>query len=425
MPLKLLAVGDLHLGRSPSRLPAELEHRARDLGPAGAWQRIVSAAADARVDALALAGDVVEQEDDFFEAYRELADGVDKLLKAGIRVLAVAGNHDVQVLPRLADQIDGFELLGRGGRWEAATLQAGSDRLTVHGWSFPQREVTTSPLSGQRFERGPGPNLALLHCDRDQRDSAYAPVASAELEAAALDGWLLGHIHAPDALTVARPAGYLGSATGLDPGEPGARGPWLLGVEGGRLAGVEQWALAPLAWERLDVDLTGIGAGEDARERLLEATNALDSRLAERPVPPAAAGLRVTFTGRTNLRRGVEDVLRAENLSSLYAGERGIHYFVERWSVRTRPELDLDALARHTNPPGLLARRLRLLERPAEDPERRELIERARAELGARRQKTYWQPLQPPQPDDDTLAQWLHDAGLAALDRLLAQDRAE
>lgn len=139
MALKVLAVGDLHLGRTPSRLPDELSLQARDLGPAGAWHRIVDAALAERVDALVLAGDVVEEENDFFEAWRELATGVERLLVAGIRVIAVVGNHNIQVLPRLADQIVGFELLGRGGAWQQVTLESGGERLTLHGWSFPQR----------------------------------------------------------------------------------------------------------------------------------------------------------------------------------------------------------------------------------------------------------------------------------------------
>ncbi|CAN5905242.1 hypothetical protein BH23ACT11_BH23ACT11_16730 [soil metagenome] len=81
MPIKLLAIGDLHLGRTPSRLPDELADRVRDLGPVGAWQRIVDEAIDGGVHVAVLAGDVVEGEYDFFEAYRELDTGIRHLLE--------------------------------------------------------------------------------------------------------------------------------------------------------------------------------------------------------------------------------------------------------------------------------------------------------------------------------------------------------
>lgn len=424
MPLKLLAVGDLHLGRTPGSLPDDLRARARELGPAAAWQRIVRRAVDERVDAVMLAGDVVEQENDFFEAYRELDRGVRELLDANITVLAVAGNHDVQVLPRLADQLPGFELLGRNGAWQTRTIEAGGEHLTVHGWSFPQRTVTASPLAGHRFERGRGTHIGLLHCDLDQRASRYAPVAQSELHAAGLDGWLLGHIHRPSPLDAASLFGYLGSATGLHPNEHGTRGPWLITIDGGRVATVAQWSIAPLHWAHMDVDVGGIAAAEDARERLLGAVHELARQIGAHALPPVAVGLRVALTGRSNLRAQLEQLFTHEDLGDVSVGG-GIRYFVEDWRVMTEPEHDLAALAQIANPLGLLARRLLLLERPQDDPERQALLERARERLAERHGKVYWHPLDVPPPEDAAIAQWLREAGLAALDALRLQRTGE
>ncbi|RMF20195.1 MAG: DNA repair exonuclease, partial [Deltaproteobacteria bacterium] len=124
MAVKLLCIGDIHLGRRPGRLPSDLfAEEGAALGPLAAWRRAVDEAIDRRVDAVLLAGDVVEQEDDFYEAFAPLEEGVRRLQDAGIAVLAVAGNHDVAVLPRLARVIDSFRLLGAGGRWEEATVE--------------------------------------------------------------------------------------------------------------------------------------------------------------------------------------------------------------------------------------------------------------------------------------------------------------
>lgn len=425
MPLKLLAIGDLHLGRAPSRLPDDLAQNAARLGPTGVWQRIVDEAIDARVDAVVLAGDVVEHDHDFFEAYRELHKGVSKLLAANIAVLAVAGNHDTYVLPRLADQLEGFDLVGRGGRWERRTLESGSERLTLHGWSFPQRVVTSSPLAGERLDRGPGPNLGVLHCDRDQATSHYAPVQTAELRGAGVDGWLLGHIHRPDALTADSPFGYLGSATGLHPNEHGPRGPWLIEVSGGQIEAVERWPLAPLHWQHLDINVTGIAAAEDAREKLLGDIAELDAELATRKVPPIAAGLRVRIVGRTSLRAQIELMLRDERLDDLASSQAGIRYFVESVRLLTKPEIDLDALAETPSPAGLLARRLQLLDRAPADAERAALIRRARERLEARHDKAYFKPLGLAAPTDAAVADWLREAALAALDALQRQQANE
>ena len=268
--MQILAIGDMHLGRRPSRLPSELAHRAQALGPAAAWRKAVDSAIKMDVKAVLLAGDLVEKEDDFFEAFKELEQGVRRLAKEHIEVIAVVGNHDVQVLPRLAEQISELHILGQGGQWAQRKIEDGRETVTLWGWSFAQAQVHQSPLAGMHFERGPGTNLGLLHCDRDATSGPYAPVARLDLERAGLDGWLLGHIHKPDALAAPRPSGYLGSLVGLDRSELGQHGPWLITIAGGGIKEVAQLPLAPLRWERLDVPLDDINHPDEAVSLLFE-----------------------------------------------------------------------------------------------------------------------------------------------------------
>ncbi|MEX2532060.1 MAG: metallophosphoesterase [Gemmatimonadota bacterium] len=424
MPLKLLAAADLHLGRRPGHLPDPLLDgvSVRELSPAGAWQRLVKLALDEGVSAVLLAGDVVDGDDDFFEAYRELRDGVVRLTRAGIRVLAVAGNHDTKVLPYLADQVEAFELLGREGRWESTTLSFGGAAATIYGWSFPRPWVREDPLSGHAFPRGPGANLGLLHCDRNQPGSRYAPVSSSALAGAGLDGWLLGHIHRPDPLSLPHPQGYLGSLTGLDPGEWGHRGAWLLMVDGGGIAGLERRALGPLRWAREEVGLHELDEPEEARSRLLDRMHELAREVGEADDAPLAVGIRVTFTGRTRFGREVEALLSPELLSELVVEEGRVGCFVESVRVETLPEVDLEELARRGDPAGLLARRvLLLLEGDPGDPARRELLTRGRKRLARVGDGHPWGELERGAPDEDETEEWLRRAGLKALDLLLAQ----
>ena len=173
-----------------------------------------------------LAGDVVDRDDDFFEAYRALEAGVTRLAQAGIAVIGVAGNHDVKVLPRLANHIPQFRLLGTDGTWESHKIDRAGETLAIWGRSFPRARATANPLQDKTFDREDHVTLGLLHCDRDAgAESPYAPVTGQELARAGLDGWLLGHIHKPDALAVPSPNGYLGSLTGMDRGETGLARP--------------------------------------------------------------------------------------------------------------------------------------------------------------------------------------------------------
>ena len=417
--MKVLAVGDIHLGRTPSRLPSDIP--ARELGPAEAWRRAVNAALESGVTAVLLAGDVVDRDEDFFEAYRALESGVKTLTDEGVEVIGIAGNHDVEVLPRLARHIPEFRLLGARGQWESCRIAAGREAITVWGWSFPRTRFAASPLEGQRFKLPSGINLGLLHCDRDAGpDSPYAPVSGRDLERAGLDGWLLGHIHRPDALSAESPSGYLGSLTGMDRGETGPRGPWMIAVDDGRIADVAHLHLAPLRWEAPAIDLQGIVEPVEAKERLLQEVVSLDLRMASLSVPPKAVGLSVTFTGRTALGSAALDEVSEEDRSATHVGVAGTRYFVHRIQCDTQSEIDLEELARRRDPVGLLATRLLWLERPEGDPERERLVGLARRRLLEESGKSVWRGLAPGMEDVDPL-EWLRRAGFRVLDRLLDQ----
>jgi len=422
---RLLCIGDIHLGRRPARLAERVLERlgAAELGPAAAWRRAIDEALERRVDGVLLAGDVVEQNDDFYEAYGDLAEGVEQLTSRGIPVLAVAGNHDVEVLPRLADSIAGFRLLGRGGVWETAAIGAREAAIEVLGWSFPEREVRASPLAGglPGRERHGVPRIGLLHCDRDQSGSRYAPVRSRELEAAPVDAWLLGHIHRPDPLDALEPPiGYLGSLVGLGPGEPGAHGPWLVEIEGGRLR-LRHLPIAPLRWEALEVPLDELAGPADVHRALVAAIDRLHERLAAEPCRPRALGCRLRLTGRTPHRRAIEQALAAASPEELLWPREETLYFVERWVLAAQPAIDLEALAAGADPPALIARELLALREGRDAPERRVLVDEARRRFEALVATSVFAPLEAAVPDEDAIAAVLEQAALGALDELLAE----
>ncbi|MBW1884412.1 MAG: DNA repair exonuclease, partial [Deltaproteobacteria bacterium] len=265
--LTLLAIGDVHLGTRPGSLPEDLHEQGVDpraLTPEAALRTTVERAIEARVDAVLFAGDVVESTNARLEAMRPLEAAVHSLLDAGIPVLGVAGNHDVEALPRLADLIEGFELIGRDGRWQTRVIEKhGRPAVEILGWSFPERKVRSSPVAEllrnpiERTHPARPPRIGLLHGDLDAPGGSYAPFSSRELERADLDAWLLGHIHKPTlpqgpSPDGSEPRGYLGSLVGLDPSETGPHGPWLVRVSRADEVVLQQLAIAPLRWERFE-----------------------------------------------------------------------------------------------------------------------------------------------------------------------------
>lgn len=424
--MRLLCVGDIHLGRYPARLPAGLSARldiAR-LAPAGAWRKTVDTAIGMGVDAVVLTGDVVDQNDDFFEAYADLRHGTERLAEHDIPVIGVSGNHDVLILPRLAQALPAFHLLGAGGHWEHYALtDTDGVRLNLLGWSFPQEAVTRSPLSQPLPAAGDGPTIGVLHCDRDQRASPYAPVTSTELADAPVDGWLLGHIHKPDVLEAPRPIGYLGSLTSLDPGEPGAHGPWLLTYSRADGLAIEQLPLAPLRWETVAVPIDDMEAPQDIHQRITDALDVLHRRILQHDHRPEAVGCRLRLTGRTRFRRAVEDLLERDDPRGAPADRDGILYFVERWRNEALPAIDLPALAAGSDPVALLARRIMTLQGP-DSPQRRELVAALGERLRPVAEAGDFRLLAPEPPDDEQTAALGLQAALRALDTLLAQKEA-
>ena len=123
----ILAIGDVHLGTKCSGVPDVVSSwgiHLEELTPAAALELSVDLAIEQKVDAVLFAGDVVESTNARFEAMPPLEASARRLLGAGIEVIAVAGNHDVEALPRLASLLDGFTLLGAGGRWESSPTSA-------------------------------------------------------------------------------------------------------------------------------------------------------------------------------------------------------------------------------------------------------------------------------------------------------------
>lgn len=369
-------MGDMHLGRAPARLPQALTAHgpdARTLGPGEAWRRTVDFALRQRVHAVALAGDLVNGDNALFEAYGALHQGVERLVKAGIQVCAVAGNHDTTVLPRLAGVIGpSLRILGEGGAWSEHLLAPdGCPPLRLVGWSFPRPHHEQSPLQTPPPPPRPElPTLGLVHADLDAARSRYAPVSSTLLKAVGYQGWLLGHVHRPDPPATDGTPFYLGSLTPLDPTETGGHGPVLASVGADGTWRAERILLAPLRWEHLDLDCAGACAEEsDLPTVLLQAMHGRLESLGRELAEVKAAGFRVALRGRVAdpaaLRRAVAKIAGDQEDGTVVAAARGdLHLFLESLSEDVGGAYDLRTLAERGDPVGLLARKVLALQDP-------------------------------------------------------------
>ncbi len=431
--MKLLCTADVHIGRRPSRLPSHVDCRPLSCGEA--WGRIVDLAIEEKVDLVAVAGDLVDRANRFYEAAGPVELGIRRLAHAGIATVMVAGNHDHDVLPWL---LEGFgpeeaRLLGKGGAWERFTLERRGEVLHVDGWSFPDGSVQTSPLSTYPFAADGAPVLGLLHADLDQARSRYAPVSLADLRPRAPALWLLGHVHASRLMEEPGSASvlYPGSPQAMDPGEAGAHGVWIAEVGPGRTSSCRMVPLSSVRYGTVEVSVDGLTDASEVDLRVVDAVRAELRRAADESAQLRYLSCRLRLVGRTPLHRALEDRLRGvcEELSLPY-GEATA--FVEEVEVRTAPERDLVALAAGQGAPAVLARLVADLsaEDPADGPE--ELLREAarRADL-VKRAKPYLALVRDADDEggatDDGIdvAAELREQAALLLDALLAQKETD
>ena len=74
MAIKILATGDLHLGKKSSSVPESAEEGSSKF----TWNRIIDLSIRNGIDILALTGDIVDQDNRYFEAIGPLQTGFKK-----------------------------------------------------------------------------------------------------------------------------------------------------------------------------------------------------------------------------------------------------------------------------------------------------------------------------------------------------------
>lgn len=428
---KLLCLADLHIGRTPSKLISAkrvddlTEDEMDSVSPAHAFQRACDFALSSSVDAVLLSGDLVDKSNALFEAFNVLSKELKRLIDAGIPVIAIAGNHDFEALPRLAEELEGFTLLGSKGTWEEKiiTNRSGKERLRVQGISFTSPEFLSNPLLSYPEVSDALPTIALLHCDLDQSESKYAPVSRRDLTRRYPLAWILGHIHKPQTVLEQPLILYPGSPQGLDPGEPGAHGASLLSVYQHKGTELESIELAALRYDSLEVDISEAQELPDVRAMLIPALRSWHASEASQSSFLRFVSLRLTLQGQTALSRESLNALQSELETETLEVEQ-TRYFFEQVRIQTKPKIDLAALAERDDPPSLLARRIEVLSTKTPQDEYNELLTHAHARVERVRLEKSFQSLEISELDEESLRQDLLSAAWSLLDVLLHQGDA-
>ena len=388
--MKILCTADIHIGRRSSRVSDEesnSSHSARN-----AWTRIIDAALEQDVDLVAVAGDVINEGADYYEAFGVLEQGLKRLSREGIPVVMIAGNHDHDSLRRFSLQFkdENTHFLGMEG-WEKKklTLRNG-EQLHVVGWSFPAARAENPFASG--FPEIPNdglPVLGLIHGDVDQSRSIYAPCRLDDFRTHGDILWLIGHVHGyrellPGPLPLAF---YPGSPQALDPGEQGNHGARLIDwPQGSSPLPSTPLPISSVIYETLEVDLDGAVDEHEAEGRMHRAISVKIQQTRSSSPHLERMVCRLRFTGKSPLHP--ELVLgRAvflENITKHETSEEGIVISIDGTpEIQTTSPLDLAATAAGNGALAVLARFILELESGgAMSPENKAFLESVSKELG-------------------------------------------
>jgi len=377
--VELLCTADVHLGRRPSSLSEEAD--TANHSPRVGLNRVVNAATDRGVDAVVVAGDLVDRERRYAEAYGMVERAATRLQDADVAFICVAGNHDHDALPRLTDDIDGLRLLGRDGGWESTTIETDDARLHLNGWSFPRQHWRESPLATDGLNAVSGedgaPRVGVVHADTSGEDR-YAPVDADELAATGHNAWVLGHLHSPGRRRETPPVLYPGSLQPLDRTETGRRGAWELSVDRDGTVTADRLTAATVQFETVTVPMEREDTFQDVVDTAYEA-------IRDRAITASGgADLFVTtlqVEGRTEAHSALLD--RHEELRDVARTEAGTNLRVGEVRVETTPAIDLAARAGDDDPIGFLAELLQALDDDTDtDADRyRDLIVAAQSRL--------------------------------------------
>lgn len=386
---RVLLTSDIHIGRSSSRIGGDVDREL--LRAASAWGRIVDLAIAEEVELVCLGGDIADKDNKFFEAVGPLGAGIRRLAEAGIYTLAVAGNHDFDVLPKLEESLSSphFKMLGRNGKWERFRLNdaSGNAKLYVDGWSFPSRYYREDPVGGYPAEwqsQSGIPVLGMVHGDIYDSGSVYAPLGKARLGTKLVDGWHLGHIHAPDLITIEGGgwALYPGSPQAMSPGEPGVHGVWMVEIDGSQMSRPEQIPLSSVRYESLTIDISDVASEEELKPALFRAI-----KLGAQEICGESGGelahlqFRIEVVGDSPVADRVSEAGR-EILNDFVYHAGDVAVSVEKFWNRSMLAVNLDDYLERKSAPGAISRLMRSLDTgELSEPEVEKLLENIRTAM--------------------------------------------
>jgi DNA repair exonuclease SbcCD nuclease subunit len=226
-----------------------------------AFVKVIDLCLAEKVDFLTIGGDTFDGADRSLCAQILLRDQFERLHKANIPVIIVAGNHDP-----LSDWLTEIKYpknvhLLAGNKVEHVPIEKnGKVITTIFGISYKAREVTENLSIKFQATGKDTVSIGLLHANVGSRKehAVYAPCTINDLKAANMDIWLLGHIHTPEVLCDDPLILYPGNIQGRHINENGPRGCYIIKIDSSRKTSHEFRPVQNILWKQEVINIENI-----------------------------------------------------------------------------------------------------------------------------------------------------------------------
>lgn len=196
-----------------------------------AFEKVVDAALENRVDAILISGDVYNSDHHSLAAQMAFGRELYRAAQGGIEVFIVHGNHDPGEAWRADIPMPETVHVFSSDEVEAIPLMKdGEKAATIYGISYKTRHTKENLVRQFHVNPGNGFTIGMIHTEAGVEGSPYAPCTIEDLKIAGIDYWALGHVHTRKTLSTKPYIVYPGNTQGLDISEIGPRGCYLVDV---------------------------------------------------------------------------------------------------------------------------------------------------------------------------------------------------
>lgn len=351
--MKIVHAADLHLD-SPLRGLERYEGAPVDEirgATRRAFENLVGLCRDEGARLLLIAGDLFDGEWDDYSTGLFFAGQMARLRDAGVRVVWVRGNHDAasRVVKKLTLPDNVRELAA-----EHPEVVVFEDLgIAVHGQSFTRGAVDENLSRSYPPPRDGLVNIGLLHTSASGREGhdVYAPCSVEDLVGKGYDYWALGHVHQREELSREPWVVFPGNLQGRHARETGSKGATLIEVQSERIASVEPRVLDVVRWAVCRVDAAEASRADEVVDL---ARAGIERELARAEGRTLAVRVEVEGMTKAHAELAAEPERWINSVRQAALELAGDEVWVEKVRLRTRDDIDLEALAHRDDAVGQL-----------------------------------------------------------------------